>query len=127
MISALRICSRALCRLVLVAFLAASLPAVTVTGKIELRDSKDPTVRKKMDFSGVVVWLEPLKGKAVPPPAVHARMIQKSKTFTPHILAVPVGATVDFPNFDPIFHNVFSTYDGQIFDLGLYPPGRYKS
>ncbi len=30
---------------------------------------------------------------------------------------------MDFPNYDPIFHNAFSNYDGQIFDLGLYPPG----
>ncbi|MBV8846960.1 MAG: hypothetical protein JO307_29480 [Bryobacterales bacterium] len=109
------------------ALFAATMSAVTVTGKVELRDSKDPTVRLKMDFSGVVIWLEPLNGKAALPPQAHARMIQKSKTFTPHILAVPVGATVDFPNFDPIFHNVFSTYDGQQFDLTLYPPGKSKS
>ena len=54
-------------------------------------------------------------------------MVQKDKTFTPHILAVPVGATVDFPNFDPIFHNAFSNYDGQVFDVGLYPPGTSRS
>src|SRR5215472_4646516 len=83
-----------------------ALPAATVSGRVELRDSKDATVRKKMDFSGVVLWLEPIKGKAPLPAPVHARMIQKDKTFVPHILAVPVGATVDFPNFDPFFHNV---------------------
>ena len=54
-------------------------------------------------------------------------MIQKDKTFTPHVLAIPVGATVDFPNFDPIFHNAFSNYDGKTFDLGLYPPGTSRS
>ena len=37
-------------------------------------------------------------------------------------MAIPVGATVDFPNRDPIFHNVFSNYNGQIFDLSLYKP-----
>jgi len=127
MISAWRICFRGLA--VLCAVLLASLaPAATVTGKVELRDSKDPTVRKRMNFSGVVVWLEPtVAKKPAPGPADHARMTQKDKTFAPHILAVPVGAVVDFPNFDPIFHNVFSTYDGQIFDLALYPPGTSRS
>ena len=44
-------------------------------------------------------------------------MVQKGKTFTPHVLAIPVGATVDFPNYDPIFHNAFSNYNGQVFDV----------
>jgi plastocyanin len=98
-----------------------------VSGKVELRDSKDAAVRKKMDFSGVVVWLEPATGKAPLPTPAHARMVQKDKTFTPHILAIPMGTTVDFPNFDPIFHNAFSNYDGKIFDVGLYPPGTSRS
>jgi hypothetical protein len=54
-------------------------------------------------------------------------MIQKDKTFRPHVLAVTVGTTVDFPNLDPIFHNAFSNYNGQIFDIGLYPPGTSRS
>jgi hypothetical protein len=49
-------------------------------------------------------------------------MEQKDKHFKPHVLAIPVGAAVDFPNRDPIFHNVFSNYNGQIFDLLLYRP-----
>lgn len=112
-----------------VAFVCSTLllSGASVTGKIELRDSKDPSVRKKMDFSGVVLWLEPANGKAPAARPVRARMTQKDKTFAPHILAIPVGATVDFPNFDPVFHNVFSTYDGQRFDLALYPPGTSKS
>ncbi len=40
--------------------------------------------------------------------------------FTPHLLVVPVGSTVMFPNADPFFHNVFSLFDGKRFDLGLY-------
>jgi len=95
---------------------------------VELRDSKDTMVSKKGDYSGVVVWLEPVNGEPLPvPQGVRARMVQKDKTFTPHVLAVPVGATVDFPNFDPIFHNAFSNYDGQLFDLALYPPGTSRS
>ena len=53
-------------------------------------------------------------------------MLQKNKMFTPHILAVVTGTTVDFPNADPIFHSAFSSYNGQIFDVGLYPPGTSK-
>ena len=120
---ALRICFKG----VGAVLLAAPLAATNVTGKAELRDSKEPAVRKKMDFSGVVLWLEPMNGKPPLPPTMHARMSQKDKTFAPHILTVSVGATVDFPNFDPIFHNVFSTYDGQNFDLALYPPGTSRS
>jgi plastocyanin len=109
------------------AVLAVQVHAGAVGGRVELRDSKNAAVRKKMDFSGVVVWLEPVTGKAPLPAGAHARMVQKDKTFTPHILAVPMGATVDFPNFDPIFHNAFSNYDGKVFDVGLYPPGSSRS
>jgi plastocyanin len=108
--------------------LALPLSAATVSGRVELRDSKDAKVSKKGDYSGVVVWLEPVNGEPLPvPQGARARMIQKDKTFTPHVLAVPVGATVDFPNFDPIFHNAFSNYDGRPFDVGLYPPGTSQS
>ncbi len=112
--------------LVAVAF-AGQLTAGSVSGRVELRDSKDAAVRKKMDYSGVVVWLEPVTGKAPLPAAGHARMAQKDKTFSPHILAVPMGTIVDFPNFDPIFHNAFSNYDGKVFDVGLYKPGTSRS
>lgn len=61
------------------------------------------------------------------PASVHVKIIQKDKTFTPHVLAIPVGSTIDFPNLDPIFHNAFSSYSGQIFDIGLYPPGSTRS
>ncbi len=120
----------------LIALLPAALPSVaaTVTGKVELRDSREASVRKKMDYSGVGVWLEPLDSKHASKPDLaqpgwgkaHARMVQKDKTFSPHVLAIPVGATVEFPNFDPIFHNAFSNYDGKTFDLGLYAPGTSK-
>jgi hypothetical protein len=47
--------------------------------------------------------------------------------FIPHILPVMSGTTVDFPNSDPIFHNAFSSFSGQIFDVGLYPPGTSRA
>lgn len=102
--------------------------ASSVSGRIELQDSRDPSVQKKKNFSGVVVSFEPVNKTDVSKSGpARARMIQKDKTFTPHILPVTTGTTVDFPNFDPIFHNAFSNYDGQIFDIGLYSPGTSRS
>jgi plastocyanin len=104
---------------------AGVLSAGTVSGRVELRDSQDAAVRKHMDFSGVVIWLEPVSGSpgSTAPSRGVARMVQKDKTFTPHVMPIRVGASVEFPNFDPIFHNAFSNYNGQLFDVGLYPPG----
>ncbi len=116
----------ALCLAALI--LSGAAAAATVTARVELVSSNDPNVRKHRDYSGVVVWLEPLSGvPAVPVKAAHAEMLQKDKTFLPHVLAIEAGTTVDFPNNDPIFHNAFSNYDGQIFDIGLYPPGTTRS
>jgi len=99
----------------------------SVKGNVNLTDSRDPGVRHH-DFKGVVVWLEPAGGD--PPhriPPRHYTMEQKDKHFKPHVLAIPVGATVDFPNNDLIFHNVFSNYDGQKFDVNLYRPNTSRS
>ena len=102
------------------------LTAATVAGRVELKDSRDPAVRSKSNYSGIVISLLPLDKPPVLPPA-RATIRQKDKTFLPHILAVTAGTTVDFPNNDPIFHNAFSSYNGQIFDLSLYPPGSTRS
>lgn len=102
--------------------LLAPSPAATVTGRVELTGSRAPAVQKQRDYSGVVVWLEPVNATA-PVTSRRAEMVQKNKTFLPHVLAIPVGSSVSFPNFDPIFHNAFSNFDGQLFDVGLYPPG----
>jgi plastocyanin len=104
-----------------------SLPLVasSVTGRVELRDSREASVRKRLDYSGVVVALAPAAQTSLVD--VHVTMRQKNKTFTPHILAIAAGTYVDFPNDDPIFHSAFSSYNGQIFDLALYAPGSTKS
>jgi plastocyanin len=106
---------------------AAAIDAATIAGTIELRDSREASVSKRKDFSGVVISAERVDAPSAVPPPGHAVMLQKNKMFTPHILAVTTGTAVDFPNADPIFHNAFSSYDGQIFDVGLYPPGSSKS
>lgn len=104
------------------------LTAGAVTGHVQIISSRDPDVRKHLDYSGVVVWLDPSSGAAaIPVRARKADMTQKDKHFEPHVLAIMVGASVDFPNHDPIFHNAFSNYNGQIFDIGLYAPGSSRS
>ncbi|MGA3186041.1 MAG: methylamine utilization protein [Bryobacteraceae bacterium] len=112
----------------LAAIFLASLPLLAgpVTGKVELRDSREASVRKRLDYSGVVVSLTPAV-PVKPVGKVHATMLQKNKMFSPHVLAVMLGTYVDFPNEDPIFHNAFSNYDGQPFDVALYPPGTSRS
>ena len=104
-----------------------SLQAATVSGMVSLRDSRVDAVTRRRDYSGIVISLVPVNGAVVAAPAKHAAMIQKNKMFSPHVLPIVEGTTVDFPNFDPIFHNAFSSYNGQIFDVGLYPPGSSRS
>ena len=97
-------------------------------GRLELKDSRDSAVRKRADFSGVVVSLHALEPRSRPaPPSRHFEISQKDKMFRPHLLAVETGSVIDFPNADPIFHNAFSSYSGQVFDVGLYPPGTSRA
>ena len=76
-----------------------------------------------------VLWLTPLHagGRAAVAPSGGYTLVQKDKQFSPHLLVVPVGATVRFPNLDPFFHNVFSLFDGHRFDLGLYEAGSTRT
>jgi plastocyanin len=86
---------------------------------------------KAKDASRIVVWLTPIE--TVQPvsttamASAHYRLVQRNKRFDPGLLVVPVGSVVDFPNYDPWFHNVFSLYRGKRFDLGLYQAGAKKS
>lgn len=89
---------------------------LTITGTVLLSGSTS------LDKSDVVAWLTPADG-ARPRAGRRFKIVQQGKRFQPHVLAVPVGSFVDFPNMDPIFHNVFSLFDGKRFDLGLYEAG----
>jgi plastocyanin len=93
-------------------------------------------LRMRLNFQGqdrsqpvsAVVWLEAVAGTPTPSFPAHGRytLRQKNRTFLPHLLVVPVGSVVLFPNADPFFHNVFSLFDGRRFDLGLYEAGSSK-
>jgi plastocyanin len=88
---------------------------VTVSGQVQLTESKD--------HSGVVVWLAPIAGEPPETAPETASMAHQHKTFVPHVVAIRTGSKVRFPNLDPFFHNAFSNYEGEVFDIGLHPPG----
>ena len=104
-----------------------------VSAKIEFKYRTETKVekstKKQPDMSEVVVWLIPTdRAVSSPkPPPNRPQLVQHNKGFEPHLLVVPVGSTVDFPNHDPFFHNVFSLFDGKRFDLGLYEAGATNS
>jgi plastocyanin len=80
--------------------------------------------------AGVVVWLTPEQNAAhLPSPARNQQytLAQKDKQFSPHLLVVPTGSSVAFPNLDPFYHNVFSLFNGKRFDLGLYEAHTQRS
>jgi plastocyanin len=100
----------------------------TISGRIEVSLPPKVSRVRERSLSDIVVWLEPVHpATAVAVQPEHGQLLQKDKMFHPHTLVITAGSTVDFPNADPIFHNAFSTFDGQIFDVGLYPPGTTQS
>jgi plastocyanin len=109
------------------ALLLTAASAGTVTGCARLVESSKSAVKKKGDFSGIVVWLMSTENTTRHNVQKHAQMLQKDKRFIPHVLPIETGTSVDFPNLDPIFHNAFSNYDGKVFDVALYPPGSSRS
>jgi plastocyanin len=84
------------------------------------------SVKGKKTGAGVVVYLEDVPG-TVTPPKKHAVIRQREKQFDPPLTIVVKGTTIDFPNEDKIFHNVFSVSRPARFDLGLYKSGTMKS
>ena len=98
-----------------------------VTGKVELSNSTNAAVRRHKDYQGVVLWLEPVDRPVPAVPPKRVEMLQKDKLFQPHVVAISLGSTVELPNLDLIFHNAFSNFSGQPFDIGLYPPHTSKS
>jgi plastocyanin len=101
-----------------IAAVAVAIPAAaagTITGRVDLVDKPG---RRTSDLSDVVVYLDDVK-PARPKPAT-ATVVMKGKAFFPHVIVIPVGGTVEFPNEDPIFHNAFSVSGENRFDLALY-------
>ena len=104
---------------------------VDVTAQVVMQQKIQVTKRKaQLPPADVVVWLSPLQPEATRRVNEHPglyRLVQKDKQFTPHMVVVPTGTSVEFPNKDPFFHNVFSLFNGKRFDLGLYESGTTRS
>ena len=77
------------------------------------------------EVENVVVFLKDAPARPVPPRRAAIR--QRGETFVPRVIAVPVGSTVDFPNDDPIYHNVFSLSRARTFNLGRFPRGESRA
>jgi plastocyanin len=106
---------------------------VAVIGHVEVAKTstrkQSSGVAKLEGASDAAVWLTELEDgsrRAATKPRT-LQLIQRNKSFEPHILVVEVGSVVQFPNQDPFFHNVFSLFNGKRFDLGLYEAGTSNS
>ncbi|HET9271131.1 MAG TPA: hypothetical protein VFO31_23310, partial [Vicinamibacterales bacterium] len=77
------------------------------------------------EITNVIVFLKDPPRRGDPAP-MHATITQKDEAFVPRVVAITKGSTIDFPNTDPFFHNVFSLSRGATFDLGRYPKGESK-
>jgi plastocyanin len=93
-------------------------PAVDLGADVE----EDPIAFER---SHVAVYLE--AGPKGVPSKVVVQMEQKDRRFAPDLIVIPAGTAVSFPNFDPIFHNVFSLSKAKNFDLGNYPKGQTRT
>lgn len=104
----------------LIALVALPLMAGDIHGKVVAHG-----VRNSAD---AIVYVDKIAGKTFPPPAAHAKIDQKNMQFTPHVLTVVAGTTVDFLNSDAVLHNVFSPDAcADKFNLGTWPQGQVKS
>jgi plastocyanin len=114
----------------------------TIRGRVEVRHEPAPASearpaigelgrpgpRDTPDRRRSVVYLETAPQAAFEAPSPgRAVLDQRNETFVPYVLAVTVGSTVDFPNSDRVYHNVFSLSKPKRFDLGRYPRGQSRS
>ncbi len=111
-----------------------------IRGRVELKRTVAPmerrpgvadlgtaAVRDLPDLLRSVVYLESApRGAFETSDGGHAVMDQHNETFVPHVLAITTGTTVDFPNSDAFYHNVFSLSKTRTFDLGRYAAGNSR-
>lgn len=109
------ISSRVLCALLITGVLGHSALAGTIEGRVV---RSEPTA----ELSNFVIFLDDIE-RAYSSPPEPAVMDQKELQFVPHTLVVQVGTDVEFPNSDPVLHNVFSISEAKRFNLGLYKRG----
>jgi plastocyanin len=106
----------------------ASMPMPVYPGTLHALPAPDPVVNGRA--ADAVISVERIPAAIETTLALetrHPQLAQKNQEFVPRVLPVVAGTTVDFPNMDPIFHNVFSVSPGKRFDLGKYPRGHSRS
>ncbi len=104
----------------LLVFSALSVHAADVAGSVAFLTKRGQ--KPRIDDS--VIWLDPVKASGVPKIVPGAYTVaSRSKALLPHIVVVPLGSTVAFPNEDTITHNLFSVSKPNDFDLGFYKRG----
>jgi plastocyanin len=103
--------------------------ATAVERRPNVNDLGAHAAHEAADRRRAVVYLESAPALAFPDSDTQQRatLDQKNETFVPHLLAITVGTTVDFPNSDSIYHNVFSLSPAKRFDLGRYAAGKTRS
>ncbi len=112
----------------IMAFLAAGgagfMTDAAVSGRIVILEKDN---KPSEDLSDAVIYLEAPAMVATAGKPTTVEIAITDKTYAPHVVVVPVGSTVRFPNHDPFNHNVFSVSEPNSFDLGLYGRGETKS
>src|SRR6478735_230348 len=88
-------------------------PLGTLSGRLKVIDRGGATAN---DVSQAVVWLTPVRGQAPATQPMRVDVTTEKRTFSPHVVVVPIGTTVRFPNRDGFNHNVFSLTEGNAFD-----------
>jgi plastocyanin len=96
-------------------------PGTTVAGRLAILEKGG---KRTTDVGQAVIWLEASRAAA---PAGRVEIATEKKQFLPHVLVVPAGSAVSFPNHDPFNHNVFSLSEAGPFDLGLYNRGETRT
>jgi plastocyanin len=87
-------------------------------------ENPGPALRSTNPFERVAVWLESDRPETLTP--VATTIEQRNHRFEPQLVIVPKGSTVEFPNLDLVFHNIFSLSAARPFDLGYYPKGQSR-
>lgn len=109
---------------------AESKPELAESGKSGKYDSRKFKFVEKVDYSALtdfVVYIDqPVTNVPPEKPKTLQVITQRDAVFRPHVLPVVAGTTVEWPNKDEIFHNVFSMSDSNPFDLGLYKDPEVK-
>ena len=96
-------------------------------GEIRVTVSVLTPEKKTVPGAGAVVWVVGSSAARAAAATARPKIASKTKRFDPHVAVVPAGGTVQFPNLDGIYHNVFSLSEKARFDLGLYRNGASRT